>query len=667
MRKNPPCDSSSWNLRFLAALGFWLAGISFALCGISAAGAYSDSEGRGPPTTPSSHLILGKPEPKVAPLISATAGWTIVNSPDVGAWQELRSVACISTSECWAVGYYHYSGSDGSYYSNTPDQTLILRWNGTSWSVVTSPNSSPTQANQLSSVTCASTSQCWAVGNYQSGGTTQTLIEEWNGTSWSIVSSANASGELNSVACSSTSQCWAVGDVSIGSGRQTVIEQWNGTSWSVVSSPNFYLIQVLEGVTCASASDCWAVGFEGSSPAQTIIYHWDGTSWTFTGSPNTSTTANNTLNAVTCSSSTDCWAVGYSYTLTPQHALIAHWNGTSWSLVSSNTSMTEPNRLNAVACVSATNCQAIGGGGAGSQALIEKWNGTTWSVITPANITQPNGLSGISCTSASNCWAAGIYQNTSGFNQALIEHWDGTSWSVTNLNVSAPQSNYLQGMTCTSPSECSAVGYFYNGYGYQQTLAARWDGSAWRIFDSGNISPMQDSMLKSVACTSGDCWAVGQYISSQTQTLIKRSSNLGIWTVVTSPNAGGASGLDGVACPSSTECWAVGYYVNSGFLKALVEHWDGNSWSVFSSPDPSINANAFNGVACASTSECWAVGYYVAGNGAARSLIEYWDGNSWSLVNSPNASAADNYLEGVTCSSASNCWAVGYYINGGIN
>lgn len=39
----------------------------------------------------------------------------------------------------------------------------------------------------------------------------------------------------------------------------------------------------------------------------------------------------------------------------------------------------------------------------------------------------------------------------------------------------------------------------------------------------------------------------------------------------------------------------------------------------------------------------------------------------WSLVTSPNTSATrGNYLQGVTCTSVSQCWAVGYYFNGSV-
>jgi hypothetical protein len=58
------------------------------------------------------------------------------------------------------------------------------------------------------------------------------LIEHWDGTSFSVVSSpdpkANATLNLEGIAAVSTNNIWAVGT--------TGIENWNGTSWSIFST-----------------------------------------------------------------------------------------------------------------------------------------------------------------------------------------------------------------------------------------------------------------------------------------------------------------------------------------------------------------------------------------------------------------------------------------------
>jgi hypothetical protein len=71
--------------------------------------------------------------------------------------------------------------TDG-YYENSSavDQTLAEDWNGTSWAIVTSPDQSTTTDNQLEGVSCATASFCIAAGCYvNSGGYEQTLVVDF--------------------------------------------------------------------------------------------------------------------------------------------------------------------------------------------------------------------------------------------------------------------------------------------------------------------------------------------------------------------------------------------------------------------------------------------------------------------------------------------------------
>ena len=121
---------------------------------------------------------------------------------------------------------------------------------------------------------------------------------------------------------------------------------------------------------------------------------------------------------------------------------------------------------------------------------------------------------------------------------------------------------------------------------------------------------------------------------------------------------------------SANDVWAVGVYSiydknsfgGSSLLpsRTLVEHWNGKSWSVAPSPSLGTNDNNFYGVAAVSANDVWAVGYY----GTSQTLIEHWDGKSWSVVSSPNVGTSNNYPRGVAAVSANDVWAVGYYDNG---
>src|SRR5205807_2162767 len=181
--------------------------------------------------------------------------WNFACSPNVGASSnQLNGVAAVSASDVWAVGYAYPSASTGV------SQTLTEHWNGTSWNVASSPNVG-TLSNQFNAVAVVSATDIWAVGyaDSSSSGVLQTLTEHWNGSSWSVVSSPSpgtSTNQLTAVAVVSASDIWAVGFFFTTSGLQeTLTEQWNGTSWKVVTSANVGSQSLLYGVTVVSASD----------------------------------------------------------------------------------------------------------------------------------------------------------------------------------------------------------------------------------------------------------------------------------------------------------------------------------------------------------------------------------------------------------------------------
>src|SRR5207248_1871217 len=122
----------------------------------------------------------------------------------------LLGVTCPSATLCWAVGL------EPTYINIS--RPLIERYDGTSWTVARSPSTSSAPDDHLSGVWCNSSSDCWAVGSFRRNGyprRNQTLIQHFDGSAWRIISSPNTSVQQNnfltSVTCASTADCWAVG------------------------------------------------------------------------------------------------------------------------------------------------------------------------------------------------------------------------------------------------------------------------------------------------------------------------------------------------------------------------------------------------------------------------------------------------------------------------
>jgi hypothetical protein len=140
----------------------------------------------------------------------------------------------------------------------------------------------------------------------------------------------------------------------------------------------------------------------------------------------------------------------------------------------------------------------------------------------------------------------------------------------------------------------------------------------------------------------------------------------------------GRSGiLNGVSADSATDAWAVGYYFNrtTNAQETFVLHWNGTSWSEVASPNPggttsASDASTLFGVSAVSATDAWAVGYYVVNptTQAQETLVLHWNGTKWSKVASPSPGGTsmnfdNSFLHGVSADSATDAWAVGHYIS----
>ena len=450
--------------------------------------------------------------------------WSNVTAPDLGVDNYLKRVTCSSSSDCWAVGYSNNSAVEPTAL----DQDAILHWNGTAWLPNTDlANPTSTYAADLDGVTCATGSDCWAVGFLQPSGSGRPQVAQWNGSSWALVTAPDVpalpSNFLGDITCAANSDCWAVGFNFYGNVARSETMHWNGSSWNLITSPNTALDRnnYLGHVTCLTTSDCWAVGQSTDdigTARQALSMHWDGTAWSIvTVSPiDTSQSAETAFEGVACNSTSDCWAVGFSL-IQDWAGLIEHWNGNAWTLVPTPP-LSDPTSRSIfydVTCTGASDCTAVGvqwtsplTGSALYQTLIAHYDGTAWSVV-PSPNTAPdvdNILSAVSCQSGSDCWAVGSDNN---YSQALIEHWDGATWSMVN----APQiGRILNSVTCVSSSDCWAAGPYYTTNPPAHTFLVHWDGASWTQVTSPNTNPTDSDYLSGITCVaSTDCWAVGQY------------------------------------------------------------------------------------------------------------------------------------------------------------
>lgn len=348
-------------------------------------------------------------------LAQSCGQWNIIDSPSPDTMDDLSGIVAISPQDVWTVG--NDVGTQGY------NQALIEHWNGRRWINVPSPNPGPARSF-LRGVAAVSPTDIWAVGgtNAPNWADPATLIEHWNGKSWSILPSI--AGILEGVSVLSSNNVWTVG---VDAASNTLVEQWNGTQWNIIPSPNPGAFgNTLASVTALSPTNIWAVGDYAATQFgdQSLIEHWNGTQWSVVKSPDLGRFPYN-LRSVSAVAANDIWAVG-TYTTPPGDislTLAEHWNGKQWSVVPTP-SPTGDDILLGVAAISTGDVWAVGDYSIGSHQLVEQWNGTSWNVIPSSH--RPNtvsGLASVSADSASDVWSAGTSINKHNFSyHTLIEH-----------------------------------------------------------------------------------------------------------------------------------------------------------------------------------------------------------------------------------------------------
>lgn len=302
-----------------------------------------------------------------------------------------------------------------------------------------------------------------------------------------------------------------------------------------------------------------------------------------------------------------------------------------------------------------------------SAALLLAAPGAATAAVVPA-AARSHGASlfGVSCTSSSQCMAVGSRVTTGTRTDTLAQAWSGGRWHVlTTPNPKAARTSYLDEVSCRSASWCMAVGSSTSKAHGTAALAQAWNGSRWRLTTSAVPSGARASELFDISCSSrSSCVAVGDYTarSGARRPFSQHWTGTG-WRRLSTPDAARArSGiLDGVECRAS-RCMAVGFaQTSSNPLQSigLAQAWNGHSWRVLSFPDPAGTLFAdVQDVSCAPPA-CVAVGFSETSGQQARSLAELWQAGKWRLLKGPDKAPAGVILDGVSCPATTSCVAVG--------
>lgn len=294
------------------------------------------------------------------------AGWTTQKLPVTPYGFQVNAVSCAPVGVCAAVGLHPYT-------RNTARTVAAVRRDGV-WKILPTPNVIGTEgSSQFWDVSCTSNTFCVAVGNAPSTAGSKNFIARWDGTRWSLMSSPNPTtsgsqpvNSLDAVTCVSASSCLASGTTGTYGRTRVEVLRWNGQGWYVIGSPTMpsgAFEATGRDIACSDAATCTMVGeYNTKIDASTFkafpfIARLYGGSWKLQTVP-----ANFSPRAVQCPTSTTCTAVGATDgdTSNGDGARVFQWQGGTW------TRQEVPNPattrvFSGLSCVKATNfCNAVG-------------------------------------------------------------------------------------------------------------------------------------------------------------------------------------------------------------------------------------------------------------------------------------------------------------------
>jgi len=221
--------------------------------------------------------------------------WSVAAGPTFTSNKEpsLRTMTATSSTDIWAIGDLLDNNTSRLFF-------LFEHFDGKSWKATTSLSGD----QFLLGASAHATNDVWAVGfNGPQNDSSKPLAMHFDGTHWratSIPRVGLGANQLNGVLALAPNDVWAVGfSTPVPPPAQvatlTLIEHFDGTKWTVVSSPNVGPTSVsqsnrLFGLTANSPTDIWAFGSsfaaDGSGHQMTLLLHWNGSKWSIAPSPN---------------------------------------------------------------------------------------------------------------------------------------------------------------------------------------------------------------------------------------------------------------------------------------------------------------------------------------------------------------------------------------------
>lgn len=350
----------------------------------------------------SSVVATVTPSTSIADASTVLGGWSTVGS-SLGA--KLYSAYQADTSAPISASNPLYVGGMFTNVGGDADADFIVKWDGTSWSKVTTTALTPRRTPYVATIAKSGTDLY--VGGVFTAATGSDNVAK-------IDASGTVSGLLKGVSGGLYDS--DVEEITVDSGGNVYVGGVFG--------------QVLDGSSSAVSNTAG-------------IAKWNGTAWSALGTGLAATTGYKAVNGL-LAVGTDVYVGGqFTGAGLVTSGRVAKWDGSAWSAMngsqvgfSTTLVATFANRA------SGTNAGLYAGGvfgatGDGSLTLngIAKWNGTAWSALGSGVAGGSAVVETLAFDTSGNLWAGGNFTSVGGVSANNIAKWDGTAWSAVSCGT----------------------------------------------------------------------------------------------------------------------------------------------------------------------------------------------------------------------------------------
>ncbi len=478
--------------------------------------------------------------------------WEVTSVPADPSWYStwLKDVSALGSDDAWAVGYFSVPKTVGSGYE---EFTYAVHWDGSKWTQVSTPNSSPYPGGTscyLSTVEMVSSNDVWAAGSrYGDAGGLSVgdwiFVLHYDGSTWQEVSVASPPGGV-SINFSGTrvtesisfgpSNVWFGGwwgePNQVGSVTwRPLLMNWDGSKLTIHDGPaphdGYYGFHV-ESMSATGPNDVWAAcakNTAGGDSAKAVILHYDGSTWTQVQIPDAPIAFE--MNEVVAIAPNDVWAFGTIPWTTQGYVL--HYDGSAWTPVANGPYV---DTATAQGGTIYFGTEPIAQVPHGTISMLD--NGTVTLLEPLANLTQP-ALLNMDSYDPCGAWAVGRHSVAGEGQRPLAVRMDGASvWKTVGEGIAG-----TFGLT----PKLAGIGTLAGGSALQIALSDALPGAASTLIVGaaaanlplfgGTLVPTPSILLPGLPVGASGGWVIGATWPSG----VPSGANLYLQAWLADPNA----------------------------------------------------------------------------------------------------------------------------------